>query len=149
MALGTDDGQTTRSLYFVRELDVGTTTGHVGGDGHGSETVGALTCQSHDVGLFLMKFGIEDLMGDAAHLQHLGEKLGDFNGSSTYKARTSAFTHGDNLIDDGIIFLACGLVNTVIQVFTLYRAIGRNLNNVEFIDVPELTCFGRSCTRHT
>ena len=46
----TDDSQTACCLYFSRQLDVGTTTGHVGCDSYRS----ALTCQGNDLGFFLV-----------------------------------------------------------------------------------------------
>ena len=39
MTLCTDDGKTTCSLYLRSQLDIGTTTCHVGSDGYGTLTV--------------------------------------------------------------------------------------------------------------
>ena len=69
MTLGTDDGQTTSLLHFGAQLDIGTTTGHVGGNGHGT----ALTSLSHDVGLLLVQFGIQHLVRNLIDGQHLGK----------------------------------------------------------------------------
>ena len=54
VAFGTDDGQTSRRFHFGRQLDVGTTTGHVGGDGHRTKAVYRLSGLCHDVGFLLV-----------------------------------------------------------------------------------------------
>ena len=85
MALGADDGESACGLDVVAELDVGTASGHVGGDGHGAEqallfvavAVGvgdgdlagfALSGLGHDVGFLLVELGVEDVVGDVAEL---------------------------------------------------------------------------------
>ena len=75
VAFCTDDGQTTGFLHLFGQLDVGTAACHVGGDGH----CACLTGECHDVSFFLMELGVEDIVGDVAHLQHARQQLGDFN----------------------------------------------------------------------
>ena len=57
----TNDSQTPGFLNLGRELDVGTTTGHVRCDGNSS----FLTGLSYNLGLLLMQFGIEYIVLDA------------------------------------------------------------------------------------
>ena len=54
VAFGTDDGQTSCRFHFGRQLDVGTTTGHVGGDGHRTKAVHRLSSLCHNVGFLLV-----------------------------------------------------------------------------------------------
>ena len=194
MALGSDDGQSSGGLDVVGELDVGTTTGHVGGDGHGSEeallfadvvvgdvgellvvggqlvdvfrggylvaegaSVGAhpcgalraLTGECHDVGLFLVELGIQHLVWNLAHGEHLRQHFGDFHGGGTHEGGSSVGAHLDNLFDDGAVFLACGLVDAVVHIVAHDGAVGGYLDDVELVDVPELACLGDGGTGHT
>ena len=54
MPFGTDDCQTAGGFHFVGQLDVGTATGHVGGDGHLSFASGF----GHNLRLKLVLLGI-------------------------------------------------------------------------------------------
>ena len=83
MAFGTDDGQTAGIAHFFAELDVRTTSGHVGRYGHGAEQAlffvlcavsvfdddfpeGALSGLCHDVGFLLVELGVEHIVRDVA-----------------------------------------------------------------------------------
>ena len=87
MTLCADDGKTACCFNLGAELDIGTTTGHVGGNGHGSEHAllnvlvaifvgdghaahGATACFGHDLSLFLVIFGVQHLVRDVAELEH-------------------------------------------------------------------------------
>ena len=74
MTLGADDGQTTCRLYFGRQLDVGTTTCHIGGDGYGR----SLTGLCYNVGLTLVQLGVEHVVLDATQLQGFRKGFRDF-----------------------------------------------------------------------
>ena len=75
VALGTDDGETTCSLDLGRELDVGTTTCHIGGNGHGAQSIDALSGLGHNVGLTQVVLGIEHLVGYLAKGKHTAQQL--------------------------------------------------------------------------
>ncbi len=62
MALRTDYGQTSGGLDLRRELDIGTSAGHVGGYGYLSRAA----CLGDDLRLQLVLLGIEDIMLYAA-----------------------------------------------------------------------------------
>ena len=65
MTRRSDDSQATGSLHLGRELNIGTTTGHVGGNGHSTQqpllvvqqTVGRLTGEFR-VGTLLTGIGV-------------------------------------------------------------------------------------------
>ena len=89
------------------------------------------------------------MVWNLAHGQHAGEQLGDLDGSRTHEARTALDTHLLHLLDDGCIFLALRLIDAVVEVLADHRTVGRNLHDIELVDVPELTRLRRSRTRHT
>ena len=66
MALGAQNSQTASFTHLRRQLDVGTTAGHVGGNGNGA----CLTSLGHNLGLTLVLLGVQHVMLDAAHFQH-------------------------------------------------------------------------------
>ena len=75
MSFGADDGETSGSLHLWRELDVGTTTCHVGGYGDGSKSVGALSGKGNDIRLLLVQLGVEHLTRYFSHVEHALEEL--------------------------------------------------------------------------
>ena len=78
-------------------------------------------------------------MRNVAHLQHLAQQLRNLDRCCTYQDWAASITCFLDFVDNCTIFLAGSLVYTVIQVLTLDRAVGWNLNNIEFVDIPELT----------
>ena len=75
MSLGADDGQTARFPGFWRELNVGTTTGHVGGYRYGAR----LTGHCHDFRFPLVLLGIQHVVGNFPELQHSAQHFADFH----------------------------------------------------------------------
>ena len=145
MAFGTDDGQTARSFYFRAQLDVRTTTGHVGSDGHCSLQTGF----GYDVCFLLVQLGIQYAVLDLAHGQHLAQHFGDFYGCGTHQDRASGLYQLFDFFDDCFIFLAFRLVNAVVHVFTGDGAVGGDHHYIQFVDVPEFACFRFGSTGHT
>ncbi len=126
VALGTDDGQTTGFLDFRRKLDVSTTAGHIGGNGNGT----CLPGLGNDVGFLLMKFCVQYIVGYLAHLQHPAQSFRNFYAGCSDQNGTSRFYHLVYFIDDGIVFFAFRLVNTVVHVFAYNGTVGRDLNYI-------------------
>ena len=62
MALGADDRQTAGGLHLVRQLDVGSSSGHVRRDGDLRPLAGF----GHDLGLLLVLLGVQYVMLDSA-----------------------------------------------------------------------------------
>ena len=96
-----------------------------------------------------MQLGVQYIMRNVAHLQHLAQQLRNFYRCGTNQYWATSIACLLNLIDDGTVFLAGSLIYTVIQVLTQDRAVGRNLNYIELIDIPELTRLGACRTGHT
>ena len=88
-------------------------------------------------------------MRNVAHLQHLAQQLRDFHRCGTNQYWAACITCLLNFVDNGTILLAGCLIYTVIQVLTQDRSVGRNLNYIEFVDIPELTRLCACRTGHT
>ena len=71
MALGTDDGKTARIAYLLAQLDIGTTTRHVGGYGNGARE----TRLGNDVRLLLVELGVEHVVRYLAYGKQTAEEL--------------------------------------------------------------------------
>ena len=145
VALRTDDGQTAGSLHFGRQLDVGTAACHVGGDGHLSRTSGF----GHHLCFQCVLLGVEHVVLDAAELEHAAQQLRNLDRRGADQYRTALAHEADNLLDDGIVFLALGLVDEVLAVVADDRTVRRDDHHVEFVDAPELRCLRLGRTGHT
>ena len=64
MALGTHDLQAAGGNGLLVQLNIGTTTGHVRRDRHGSVDTGI----GHDLGFDIMELGVQNLVRDASSL---------------------------------------------------------------------------------
>ena len=89
MALGTDDGKTAGGFHLGRQLDIGTTTCHVGGDGHDTLAVNGLTGLGNDVGLLLVQLSVQHVVGDVAQVKHAAQHLTDLDARGTHQGGTS------------------------------------------------------------
>ena len=96
-----------------------------------------------------MQLCIQYIVLNLTHWKHLAQHFRDFYRSSTYQNRTSCLYHFFNLFDHSFIFFTLSLVNAVVHIFTCYRTIGRDDNNIQFIDIPKFASFRFGCTGHT
>ena len=144
VTLGTEDRQPTCGLDLGRELDVGTTPCHVGGDGHDA----GLTCLGDDLGLLLVELSVEDIMGDLAQGEHLAQQLRDLDRGRTYQHGASTLYEADDLLDDGGVLLTSRLVDTVVEVVARDGAVGGDDHDVQLIDIPELASLRLGCPGH-
>ncbi len=145
MTLRSDNSQTSRSLYFIAQLDVRTTTGHISGNGHRT----ALTGLGHDVGLLLMQLGVQYIVGYLTHLEHLAQHFRNLYRCRTDQHRTAHLHQFFYFRNDSLVFLTLRLVNAVVHILSGYRTIGRDLHHIKFIDIPELPGLGDCRTGHT
>ena len=109
----------------------------------------AATCQCNDFCLLLVELCVEHLMWNLAHIEHLGDELGDFHRCGTHEYGASVVAHFHDFVDYGSILCACCLIYAVVKVLAENGAVGGNFYDIEFVDVPELTCFCRCRTCHT
>ena len=145
MTLRTDDGKTSGLFHFGRQLDIGTTTCHVGGDRYNTCPTGL----SDYLRFLLVQLGVEDIMLDLTKRQHTAQELGYLDTGRTDQYRTTLVHHVHDLVNDRIVFLTLGAVDTVVHVDTGNWLVGRDHNDIQFVDIPELTCLGLCRTGHT
>ena len=69
MSLSADDSETACCFHLGRELDIGTTTGHIGGNGYRT----GLTRLGDDVCLLLEELCIEHIVRDMSQVEHPAE----------------------------------------------------------------------------
>ena len=96
-----------------------------------------------------MEFGIEHLVWNLPHIEHLGEQFRNLHRGCTDEGGASAVAHLLYFIDDGIVFFACSLVHSVVHVFSCHGPVGGDFHHVQLVDIPELAGLCRSGTGHT
>ena len=101
----------------VSQLDVGTATGHVRGDGDDPW----FTSAGDDGGLTLVLLGVEDVVRDSALRQHEAEPLGRFDRDCADQDRAPCFPHLLDLIDDRVELGRFGVVDEVGEVVANHR----------------------------
>ncbi len=96
-----------------------------------------------------MVTGVQNLeIGKAGLAQHVGQKLGLFDGGRADENRLATIMRRLDLGDDGEELLFAGTINLVVLVDALDRQVGRHLDDVEAVDVAELFRFRRCRTGH-
>src|SRR5690554_7311990 len=126
------------------EDDVGTTPGHVGGDGHGAGATGL----GDDLRFFLMVLGVQYLVGNPFPLQQVGDHLGGFDRGGTHQHRTATFHAALDVRDDGRELLVDGQVDQVVVVLADHRLVGGNHHHVQAVDLTEFEGLGIGGTCH-
>ena len=145
MTRRTDDGETTGRLDFRRQLDIGTTASHVGGDGH----LAALARLGNDFGFTGVLLRIQDVRTKAAQAHHPGKEFGGFHIRRTYQDRPSRLGQFHYAVNHRVELALLRLINDVVLVVADHRTVGRNGNDIQLIDAPELTRLGFGGTGHT
>ena len=54
-----------------------------------------------------------------------------------------------HFLNDSLILLLLGLIHSIFKIHTLYRLVGRNLDNVHAVYITELFFLSKRRTRHT
>ena len=129
---------------IAAQQDVGTTTGHVGGDGHGAVASGL----GHDVGLALMVLGVEDLVRDTALREGGGQLLGALDGDGAHQDRLALGVTLLDIVGDGVVLGLNGAVHQVLMVNTLNGLVGGDDLNGQLVDLAELGILGECRTGH-
>ena len=118
------------------EDDVGAAAGHVGGDGHRPPAAGLgddLRLAGH-----VLRLGVEQLELDAAALEHAGEPLRLLDRRGADQDRLTGLVDGDDLLDNRLPLLRLVAVHEVRMVDAVQRLVGRDGEDVELVDLPEL-----------
>ena len=144
MPLGSYDGETSGGLDLRGKLDIGSSTGHVGGYGDGT----GHTCLGHDLGLLVMELSVEDIVLDASHIEHSAQKFRRLHVGGTDQYWTALFHQFLDLVyDGGELGLSC-LVDQVILVIPDDGTVGGDYHHIQLVDAPELTRLGLCGTGH-
>ena len=120
------------------EEDVGTTTGHVGGDGDHAEAAGL----GYDFGFLLVEFCVEDDVADGLALEDLGEEFGLFDAGGTDEDRLLGGVETLDFVGYGEVFFLGGAEDDVGVFDALHDAVGGDDDDVELVDVLELGSLG-------
>ena len=145
VAFGTDDGQTTRSFHLVVDLDVGTPSCHVGGDGY----FAGAACFGHNFCFPLVLLGVEYVVVNVAHAEQTAQFFGNIHRSCTHQYGATRVAEAHNFVNHCIVFLLGRFEHQIIHVLTGHGAVGWDNGYLQFVDVPQFFGFGFSSTGHT
>ncbi len=124
--------------------DVGTTTGHIGGDRHGTTPSGL----GDDFRFSFVLLGVQHIVLDASFYQLAADMFGRFDGRRAHQNRSSGLVDFLNLQNDGIPFFFVGAVDVVRMVDSLHNSVGWYSHHVQLIYLPELFRFGHCRSGH-
>ena len=131
-------------LGIAAELDVGAAARHVGGDGDGAGLAGL----GDDLRFLLVIARIQHIVRNVHALQHAGEDFRFLDRGGADEDRLSALARILDDGDDRLVFFAGGAIDLVVLVLAGDRHVGRDLDDVEPVDVHELVGFGRGGAGH-
>ena len=129
---------------ITTEHDVGTATGHVGGDRH----CAAATRLRNDGRLALMLLCIQDVVGNPFALQQCCEMLGALNRCGANQHWLSSCASLLDVLHDGAILGALSSVDKVGLVVAHHRSMGWNCGDFKVVDLAELFRLGHGGTGH-
>ena len=132
VAFGTDDSEATCTAHFFGQFDVGTPSGHVGGDGHFSGLAGF----GDDFGFPLVLFGVEYVVVYLAQGQHFAQLFGNVHRGSAHEHRSACFAEFDDFVNDGVVFFPRCFEHQVFAVFADYLYVRGDDDDIELIDFP-------------
>ena len=131
-------------LPVTAEYDIGTTTGHVGGDGDCARPARL----GNDMSFGFVLLGVQDLVFDPRLLEQHRKKLGSLDRRGTHEDRAPFGGDILDLINDRVEFLFLSQIHQIVVVSPLNRLVGRNDHHVEAVDLTEFESFGVCGTGH-
>ena len=131
-------------LRVTAQLDVGTTSCHVGGDGDGT----LCTCLRNDEGLAGMVLGVQHLVAHTAAGQKGGKVLRLLDGDGAHQYGLALAVAFDDLLADGLPLVVFGHVDLVVLVLSCHRLVGGNHHHLQSVDLVELHRLGLGGTGH-
>ena len=133
-----------QELDVAAEHDIGTTTGHIGGDGDGALAAG----DRDDLGLAGVLLRVEHLMVDARHVEQRGDDLGGLDGCGTQQHRLALGVALGDVLDDGGQLLLLGAEDEVVLVLADHRLVRRDRQHAQLVGAHELGGLGLGGTGH-
>src|SRR5436190_11114865 len=125
-------------LDVAAEHDVGSATGHVGGDRDHARAPGL----RHDLGFLGVLLGVEHRVRQLGLLQQAREQLGVLDRRRADEHRLAARVAIADVLDYRLELLARRLVDEVELVLADGRQVGRDHNGLEAVDLLELVGLG-------
>src|SRR5699024_4041892 len=132
-------------LGVAPEHDVGTTAGHVGGDGDRTELAGP----GDDRCLTGVVLGVEDLVFDALAFEHVREQFGLLHAGRTDQDGLTTLVAFGDVLGDRLELGVLVLVDNVLDVLTDHRLVGGDGYHTDAVGLVELRRLGLGRTGHT
>ena len=142
VTLRTDDGQTSCLSGFRGQLDIRTSTCHVGRDSHGAW----LARFRYNFCFTSMLLRVQYLVIDFFQGQHAAEYLGDFYRSSTHEYGSALGYKFVDLVRHGIKLLAYGFVYLVFAILTDDPSVGWDDHHVQLVNFPKFSRLSFCCS---
>ena len=134
-----------KELSVATEHDVGTTSGHVGGDRHGTEATGL----RNDGGFTCVVLRVEHFVTNSLLSEQFRQVLALLDARGTHQdGLTECVTLGD-VASDHLKLDDLVLVDNVRVVLTNHGPVGRNRNDADLVRAHELASLGFGRTGHT
>ena len=169
-AVGADDGGGRRvghgqalaqavvarhGLGIAAEQNIRAAARHVRRDRHGALAAGL----RDDVRLALMLFGVQHVVRDAGFFEQIRKMLGFFDGDGADQHGLAALVQladavglgvvvEDHAVHHGLVFFLGGAVDHVGKLVAEQRAVGRDGDDVEIVDLAEFGGFGQRRAGH-
>ena len=131
-------------LGVAAKEDVGAAAGHVRGDGHGAHAARL----RDDVRLALVVLRVQRLVLDAALVEQAREALGAFDGHGADEARLSRGMALGHVVGHGVELGVHRAVDEVVLVHADHRAVRRDGDDRQLVDLAELRVLGHGRARH-
>mmetsp|Transcript_9270 Transcript_9270/g.37476 ORF Transcript_9270/g.37476 Transcript_9270/m.37476 type:complete len:337 (+) Transcript_9270:1069-2079(+) len=130
------DPKPRHELGVTTEEDIGTATGHVGGDGHGAAA--SSLRDNLSLALDVLRLCVEELVRDAILVEELSNLLGPLHGGGTHEHGSALLVHARNLRAHRVPLAALGAEDDVLGVVALHLPVGGNNGDGEVVDVVKL-----------
>ena len=131
-------------LGVSAQKNIGTASGHVGGNGNRA----LLTGLRNDFGFAVVELGVQNHVLYAASFKKLTDIFALFNRNRTDQNRLARGMTLFNLVGNRFKLALHGRIDGVVQVLSDHRTVGGNGDDVEPVNAPELVLFGLGSTRH-
>ena len=126
------------------QQDVRAATGHVRRDRDRARP----TRLGDDPGFLLVELRVQRLVADAATLEHRGQDLGLLHADRADEDRTAGLVHLDDLLDQRVELAQLVPEDEVRLILANHRAMGRDRDDLELVDLVELLGLGHRRAGH-
>ena len=125
-------------FHIAAQHDVGTSTGHIGGDGDGTRTTGL----RDDVRFAFVLFGVQNIVRNLRLCEQIGQQFRGFNRGRTNQCRLTALHAVFDVFNHRLEFFLCRAIDQILLISANDRAIGRNDHGFQTVNLLEFVGFG-------